>query len=143
MTPSGLASRQRTFRFPAVTTTHEDGQFDAADEAFFNAAYDDARADGALMSERPVTIDLEEEEQETAARPLDAAALQRLQARQARLTQRVSEIVATLALLSATALGMHYARGPASTPQAAASPASQLAPEVYRPTAGARSAPGS
>jgi hypothetical protein len=104
-----------------VTPTTEDTQFDATDEAFFNAAYDDAP-----VSERPVTFDLEAdhieaEQLEDDVRLVDAAASQRFQARRARLTQSVAEIVATLALVAGTAGGMHLVRGPiAASPRAAA-----------------------
>jgi len=98
-----------------VTTTKEDTQFDATDEAFFNAANDDAP-----VSERPITLDLEAEASESDEAPVDPAASDRLRARRERLTQAVAEIVATLALVSGTALVMHFVRGPAGSPRAAA-----------------------
>lgn len=105
-------------------TTHEDTQFDAADEAFFNAAQDDVP-----VSERPSTLGLEAEAPETDDWPRDPAASERLRARRARLTQAVAEIVATLALLAGTAGGMHLVRGTATEAcvAPAASPSSQHA----------------
>ncbi len=110
-------------------TTTEETQFDATDEAFFNAAFDDAP-----VSERPVSFDLEPEENpddgDSDARPADPAASQRFHARRERLTQSVAEIVATLALIAGTAGGMHLVRGPiAASPRAAAAstPTSQRA----------------
>jgi hypothetical protein len=122
MTAFSLASCRRTLRFGVVTTREEDMQFEAADEAFFNAA------DDAPVSERPITLDLEAEEGETDGAPADSVVSGRLRARRARLTQAVAEIVATLAILSTTAFGMHVVRGlSAPSPRAAApsSPASE------------------
>jgi hypothetical protein len=107
-----------------VATTSEGTGFDATDEAFFNAAYDDAP-----VSEPPAILDLEAEAPETDELPSDLAASERLQARRARLTQAVAEIVATLALVAGTAGVMHLVRGPAaSSPRAASSPTSQQVP---------------
>jgi hypothetical protein len=114
-----------------VTTSNEDVQFDATDEAFFNAAYDDAP-----VSEHPVTFDLEAETPETEAWPRDPAASERLRARRARLTQAVAEIVATLALVAGTAGCLHVVRGPDAVARAAlsSSPTSQHAPALSRPS---------
>jgi hypothetical protein len=99
-----------------VATTNADTEFDATDEAFFNAAYDDAP-----VSEPPITLDLEAEAAEAGEWARDPAASERLQARRARLTQTVAEIVATLALVAGTAGCMHLVRGPAaSSPRAVA-----------------------
>ena len=99
-----------------MTTANEDTQFDATDDAFFNAAHGDAP-----VSERPITLDLEAQELETDEAAVDPIASERLRARRARLTQNVAEIVATLALVSSTAFGMHFVRGSAaSSPRAAA-----------------------
>lgn len=102
-----------------MTTTDQGTQFEASDEAFFNAAYDDAP-----VSERPITLDLEPEEPETDEPPLDPIASERLRARRARLTQSVAEIVATLAILSSTAFGMHLVRGSAASSSVAAAASS-------------------
>jgi hypothetical protein len=127
MTAFSLASCRWTLRFGIVTTRNEDRQFEAAEEAFFNAAYDDAP-----LSERPVTLELEAEEAEIDEGPVDPVASERLRARRARLTQGVTEIVATLAVLSGTAFGMHLVRGlPAASPRAAA--ATSPAPEHAAP----------
>jgi hypothetical protein len=115
MTVLGLASSRRTLRLGDVTTGDEDTQFDATDEAFFNAAED------APATERPPTAELEAQELETDEEPADPVASERLRARRARLTQTVTEIVATLAFMAGTAFGMHMVRGPAASSRAEAS----------------------
>jgi hypothetical protein len=114
MTVLGLAPSRRALRLGDVITSSEDTQFDATDEAFFNAA------EGAPATERPLTVELEALERETDEEPADPVAGERLRARRARLTQTVTEIVATLAFMSGTAFGMHIVRGPAASPRAAA-----------------------
>jgi hypothetical protein len=119
MTAFSLALWPRALRFDAVT--HEDNSFDATDEAFFRAAYDDTPA-----SESAITLELDAEEDEREQPAVDVAVSQRLQARRARLTQAVAEIVATLALVSGTAGALHLVRGPAGSsprpPAATSSP---------------------
>ena len=107
MTAFSLASCRRALRFGAVTTSNENTQFEATDEALFNAGYDDAP-----VNERPMTLDLEAAERETDEGPADPVASERLRARRARLTQAVAEIVATLAIVSSMAFGMDLVRGP-------------------------------
>jgi hypothetical protein len=89
-----------------VTTS----EFEATDEAFFNAAYDDAP-----VSEAPVTFDLEAQEPETEQTPAEAMVSERLRARRTRLTQAVVEIVSSLALVSSLAAGMHLVRSSAAS----------------------------
>ena len=93
-----------------MTTSKEDTQFDAVDEAFFNAMDDDTDA---APLERPGTFDLEAQESRADEGHADPIASERLRARRARLTQAVGEIVATLAAVSGTAFGMNFVRGPA------------------------------
>jgi hypothetical protein len=85
-------------------------EFDATDEAFFNAAYDDAP-----VSEAPVTLELEAQEPETDQTPAEAMVIERLRGRRTRLTQAVVEIVTSLALVSSLAAGMHLVRSSAAS----------------------------
>jgi hypothetical protein len=121
MTAFSLALRPRTLRFAAVTTSHEDTQFDATDEAFFNAPYDDG-----AVSERPVTLDVEEQGRETDEGLPDPVESERLRARRARLNQTVVEIVSTLALMSSMAFGMELARGSAASSERAVAQSSPI-----------------
>jgi hypothetical protein len=89
-----------------VTTS----EFDATDEAFFNAACDDAP-----VSEAPVTFDLEPQDPETDQTPAEAIVSERLRARRTRLTQAVVEIVTSLAMVSGLAAGMHFVRSSAAS----------------------------
>ena len=85
-------------------------EFDATDEAFFNAAYDDGP-----VSEAPVAFDVEAQEPEPDQSPAEALLSERLRARRTRLNQAVVEIVASLALVSSLAAGMHLVRSSAAS----------------------------
>ena len=138
MTGLGLALCQETLTLGAVTTSDENAPFDATDEAFFNAAYEDSP-----VSERPVTLELDSPDAEADEELPDPVEHERLRARRARLTQTVVEIVGTLALVSSTAFGMDLVRASAraaasSSPAARHTPAQSSSTHPGRERAAAR-----